>query len=605
MGNGSSNSPAPKAKSKGKPLAGRSSLQHPSANGPALPKQRARQVDEEGTTDIYRVLVDKLKAAGELNEPIIENMSPDWRMGQTMLKDQLIKWTSQDGYMPRLGEVVMFVRTIRKGEIISLDPSTKAFRIANRLTAQWLDQPKWEAGVVTQLPGDEEPADREDIVMESSGKRYNIAYSGFRVEPFPEPGNASKPYTKQHKYISLNQMRPFVYWKECMKGIAETDWHPTINHARAIMASTCLVGRYHFRGKWHDATIFCRGAFVGPELVCPGDLVRLLPSTNEPDTVVTDVLRVSAIKCRLLRLDEASDDDQDEGHPYSVCHHISGAAYTMDPAKSYDSIGKVPIDPENGALPKGLARYGTWYHLTDPTGGKHWEVPLVRVLGRCPEGDVMDDWFDTPPNIAPPNSFKPVNATSLPPPPLSRGLEGTLEARRYSALHDPRIKTDEGRIHFWADTRIEQLDLDSVNDLGVGAKDELRNDKQMTAWRTALRCLDGKKGGLEDYHRVLKEREENKQLRPPDTSKRVVPAMMAPMNDSKEIDEDRGSKRSHSAMESRPPTEVVNLDSDDEDDASSEEDEEQAAASQLVNELAEGGIPDALSVQSSAKKVKV
>lgn len=36
-------------------------------------------------------MIDKLKVARTVDEPIIENMSPDWRAGQELLKNQLDK----------------------------------------------------------------------------------------------------------------------------------------------------------------------------------------------------------------------------------------------------------------------------------------------------------------------------------------------------------------------------------------------------------------------------------------------------------------------------------------------------------------------------------
>lgn len=555
------------------------------------------------------------------------NTLPLYKQPHKVRADCLLRnrWSIQDRYMPRVGEMVLFTRTIKKFETISLDPFKQVLRFANRETGEWHGQPKWEAGVITQLPGDKEPARISDLSQEDE-KLYNIAYSGFRVEPFPEPGNPDKPYSKQHKYIALSQLRPFVFWKECLKGIDEADWHPTINHARAVMASISLIGRFHFKGKWPAATIFCRAAYVGPELICRGDVVRLMPSPNGPQDAVADVLLVTSIKCKFVGLEEASEDDQDGGLPYKVCHHVSGPAFTMDPLKSYDSMGKVPVDPESGMLPKGLSEYGKWYHLTAPDGGFHWELPMVRVLDRCPEASVMKLWFHTPMIPLPgQGGFKAVNmdryALGKPETPdISRGLAGTFEARRYSALHDPRIKVDEGKKYYWADNRIEQLDLDSVNDLGVGAKDELRTFKQADAWRKALSCLDGGKSSQLGYEQLLAERDGNKTRRAASENNNsggrgifasALRAREEAKGDAMNVDgeEERGNKRSHSAIEissagGKPSGETVDLSPDEEDEVSSEDDDD-LAASQLVEELAGGGILDIKSGPTPAKRVKV
>ncbi|KAK3071177.1 hypothetical protein LTR53_009088, partial [Teratosphaeriaceae sp. CCFEE 6253] len=71
------------ATSKARPLAGkpqkasRSAVSHSSKEG-----MRTEQVDEEGTPDALRLLLDKLQAGGtegKVDEPIVESMSPDWR----------------------------------------------------------------------------------------------------------------------------------------------------------------------------------------------------------------------------------------------------------------------------------------------------------------------------------------------------------------------------------------------------------------------------------------------------------------------------------------------------------------------------------------------
>ncbi|KAI7527399.1 hypothetical protein KC343_g20254, partial [Hortaea werneckii] len=54
---------------------------------------------------------------------------------------------------------------------------------------------------------------------------------------------------------------------------------------------------------------------------------------------------------------------------------------------------------------------------------------------------------------------------------------------------------------------IEALDVHVVNDRSVSSHDPNRDAQQMNDWRRALRALDGKKGGLEEYHAARRHRE--------------------------------------------------------------------------------------------------
>ncbi|KAK4541886.1 hypothetical protein LTR36_007250 [Oleoguttula mirabilis] len=485
-----------------------------------LKPPRRNQVDEEGTPDIYRALIDRLRAAGpesKVEQHIVENMSPDWRTGHAMLQDLLKEWQELPSYVPRQGELVMFVRHLGPSEIICWDATAQTDRIVDLTTMSWVGMPKWEAGVVAQMPT--ESITDGDLLDIPEGKQHNVVNSGFRIEPLSAP-----TYTKQHKYISLHGTRPLALWKECLYGHNEKDWHPTIRHALAVTSSCCVIGKYRFTGTWPDATIFAQGLYIGPELVMLGDAVRLHPRAGDEQTV-TDVMVITAIKMRLVNLDEASDDDYDEGHPYNTCIHISGRTYTQDARKSFDGVGKVPIPQDSPLLPRSMQGLGTWYHVCDPKKTKaRIEVPYQRVIGRCYESAALKAWFSAPEGMPPPTSgFQAVNAKpiikindraeSAAAVDISRGLAGILEARKYSQEHDIRIDHAAGRTWYWADTRIEQLDLHEVNSRFVGIKDDKRTRQQVEDWRKAFKALDGKKGGLEEYHAARVEREQAQAVR--------------------------------------------------------------------------------------------
>ena len=588
------------------------------------PLEKRKLVDYEGTPDVYEALIEKLNKAGPeggIDEPIEEKMSPDWRVGNGMSRTLLQEWQKLPPYVPRTGELVLFVRKLGDGIAICWDKSTQTFRRAHFTSKTWLESPTWEAGVVTKMP--EEQVREQDLVSDQ-GKKQAVNYSGFRIQPLSEPGNESKPYIMQHRHVPLRAIRPFALWGECLNGVPEKDWHPTIKHALTVASSFCILGRYRFKGVWPNATVFSRGVYIGSELILVGDTVRLLPRRVEQhDDKVTDVMVVTAIRLRFVNLGfEDGDWAPDPPElPYQTCLHISGRVYTRDPTRSFDGVGKVPTDPRSNILPTGITEYGPWYHYTDPKKPSATvELPYSRIFGRCFGEMAMHAWFETAPNVPssmPPFlSFQAVKSRAMLVTPhecdISRGLQGITEARQYGMQNDKRIKSSEGTSWFWADTRIEQLDLIEVNDRFVGSKHAMRTNTQMAGWRKFLKALDGKKGGLEAYHADRRERrreEEAKMERvaaSSGTSGLVKGSMLAGMEsatdaervedeDAMELDGESEAQQDLSAMDdavtpqkATPRKVVVALDDTDSED----EDEEEQATNQLVGELAKNIRPN-------------
>ena len=129
-------------------------------------------------------------------------------------------------------------------------------------------------------------------------------------------------------------------------------------------------------------------------------------------------------------------------------------------------------------------------------------------MNRVPETVAMAAWYSSPERVISQSSLaQPTSASSAPQ--LSNGLSAILEARNYAYVHDPRIDKQAGKTWFWADTRIEALDLHEVNNKFVGVKDDIRGRKQMDDWRKVLGALDGKSGGMEAYQAVRKKREQD------------------------------------------------------------------------------------------------
>jgi hypothetical protein len=481
-------------------------------SSPSPPPPPRKQVDEDGTPDAIRALLDELKTTdGVIDRKIAESMSPDWRVGNDLLKELLADWSGQYRFVPRVGEIVLFVRDLKPEEGLAWDSTLHSWRKTALNVDDLLDRPQWEAGVVTQMPL--QRVDESDLATAPATKS-NVVNSGFRIEPLSQPGGDDKSLSRQHRYVPLHGIRPMAYWQNCLYNLPEKDWHQTIKYALSATNTFCVLGRDRFKGKrdevtGSEATIFCRGAYIGSELILPGDTVRLLPNPDEQKKdEVTEILVVTAIKLRLINIDEAGNDDWDQGHPYTVCLHISGRAFTLDRKRSFDGVGKLPIPPDSKLLPPGLAGYGQWYHVTDPHRSKdRLEVPYTRIFSRVAESAAYESWFQTP-DSGVQNIREPAKTADI-----KRGAYAMWLAREYAYHHDPRIDKEAGKSWYWADTRTEALDLHEVNNRFVGPKDTTRTSEQMKAWRKALAALDGSKAGLADYHaeRLKREKESAKE----------------------------------------------------------------------------------------------
>lgn len=461
---------------------------------------RQKQIDDEGSEDIYRKLLDKLKEAGPdgINQNFIDQASPDWRAGHELIEGLLTSAQKSPRFEPRLGELVLFDRTASSSEGTAWDSTSQTPRKYDFKTREWLNFPQWEAGVVTQIPV--EPLSSEDLTHMSHTKKQGVTYSGYRVEALTPLSTKEKPIASQHKYAPLHAIRPFAFWKDCIKDPSQA--HPTIAYATKVTNSFCVIGKQRIEGQWPAATLFAQGVYIGSELVLVGDAVRLLPCEGQQQ--ITDIMIISSIRLRFVNLEEANDDDYDDDHPYHTCLHISGKAFSLDPKKSFQ--GGPPVSPGTGALPKDLEKYGQWFSILDPSKPKtRLEVPYSHVIGRCFEGIAMEAWWapQTPGHKPVTGKAKPID--------LNQGFDTIREARIISTQTDPRIDKANGKSWFWAESRIEQLDLHEVNDRFVGVRDEERDRAQMHTWRQALRILDGKRSNFDASFEALKGRQEQEQ----------------------------------------------------------------------------------------------
>lgn len=468
-----------------------------SDNRPPTPDHE--KVDEEGTPDVYRMLIDKLREKGALDEPIVEELSFDWRIDRADVPKSLDRLRDSPRFLPRVGEIVLYVRESKASEYVAFDTERKTFGIWDRTAQAFHGLPAWEAGLVTEVP--QETIQLSDLVMEDD-KQHQINYSGFRIEPLPKAGSDDKSWSKRSVYKPLHLIRPFIFYKDHLKGLRPVDWHPTMGHALSVMSSVCLVEKYHFKGVWPTATVFNKGIYLGAELLVVGDIVRLMPSQESDPTHVTNVMQITSIKMKLINLNASSNpdfdplDEEDERmhRDYSTCVHICGVAYTIDPTRAW-GMGKLPISVSSGVLPQSIQGFVNWYPLHDPE--RRWEIPFMQVLGRCYEDEAMRLWFSrkSPSTTLPPvSTFATVNRptsqdadAASTESELGKGLRAIEQARLYSVKHDDRIGKTDGKKWFWADTRIEQLDLHEYKGYAVNKKAEpdAKSWRNIKAWKRA------------------------------------------------------------------------------------------------------------------------
>ncbi|KAK3063964.1 hypothetical protein LTR53_018688, partial [Teratosphaeriaceae sp. CCFEE 6253] len=183
-------------------------------------------------------------------------MSPDWRAGHMMLMKTFQDWSKLRAYVPRVGELVLFVRQLGSHQSLGWDDTAQTWRVIDLSTRSWVDKPQWEAGVLTQMPT--ESVTDADLDGVPANKQHGVVDAGFRVEPLPQPNSVNKSLTRQHRYVPLHAVRPLALWKDCLAGVSEADWHPTVRHALTIASTFCVLGKYHFKGTWPEATVFAQ-----------------------------------------------------------------------------------------------------------------------------------------------------------------------------------------------------------------------------------------------------------------------------------------------------------------------------------------------------------
>lgn len=322
--------------------------------------------------------------------------------------------------------------------------------------------PQLEAGVIGQVPQSSKPFEIDEI-MRPIENQTNITYSGFRVEPLPEPGQGDKSRTTRHKYVPLHLLRPFHLWFETLKGIQNQ--HETIRNAINVASTLALVGKYRFKSdRQKGVTVFCKGAYVGSDYIACGDTVRILSEHQQPPAM--GFLQVKAIQLRLTHL-QTIDDRSGQEKPFESSVVFRGKAFTTDRAKAINT--DQPVEAQD--LPKVLNTYDqdSFYWLHDPN--MQYQVAFNRTGGRVPEANAMRLWiprFDEA-------------AGSL----LEVGVKHLVQARGQSVSFNEHRRSSPDEQWYWADTRLEALDVRSLNGVDAAPYDSLRDDRLEASQKAA------------------------------------------------------------------------------------------------------------------------
>lgn len=431
--------------------------------------RRQRVYDEEKTLDIFKTLVAKLRKA-DIDKAIKEKKSADWHAANEHLETYLMRVAMQHSFVPRIGELVLWAPDIH-GQI-RYNPKTTTFQVYSQKSKSFISDVPWRAGVVSQVPEDTVYL-RQAFFDNTENASLNT--SGFRVETLPDTNGTDKNYTHQYRYVSLSHIRPLNFWQIFLMNIDPEKFHPSIDYAMTVMASVSVLGKHRFKGSWPNASISCKGIYLGTELLLTGDTICLVPQKAlEPDCIdpppVTDIMVLSDVE---VYLENCNDDPESNLLCEKTSVRLVGKTYTTDserawrPRRGDKAQFPEPLTDEeatNAFESVGMRENGPWYRLESRHAVTRISPNLA--LGRFYELDYMKYMF---------------GGKSM-----SYSLSGILAGREYGRKTDQRIP--EGKEWFFGDTRIETLAVATVNGIEVGKYDSARDLSMLQA---SLKIVDG------------------------------------------------------------------------------------------------------------------
>ena len=480
-------------------------------------------LDSEGTEDVYKDQLKRLEANKDstkgIEDDVREPNSIDWRAehswttpdvhdwaGTDLVQQTLTSIEHQHAFVPRVGELVLFCPNFLDQHYLMLDEATQEYKFYSFQQKCYHGFPSWRAGVIAEIPsatGADGPVDFPDI-QDLPQKHNSLNTGGFRVETFPDPNNAAdKTASKQCRYLTLRNIRPFSHWHMLLRGIPRTKWHASIEHALTCMTSISLLEKFYFKGDWDlgksfgYASLRCKGIFIGAELITLGDTVRIA-SQRKGKKRCTDALVVESIRLHLIGVKSEHVQPNSPLLSSDTSITLVGKAYTLDKSRHYrlqgthrdtsqniDLEAVPPEDVKTVFRPVGSAMYGEWYPLH--AAKQRYEISYDQILGRMYEAAAVQLWTGMLQRKPTGGHSREVSPT------LDYDSKGIEEGRLYSTQSDERLDAaPESSIRwFWADTRAEALDLQTLNGVEVGKYDKVRDRSTLELWRTHLKILNG------------------------------------------------------------------------------------------------------------------
>ncbi|CAI7622061.1 unnamed protein product [Penicillium glandicola] len=440
-----------------------------------------RPTDAEGP-DYWRILVMKLKDKKKLDEDIEQRFNIDWVLTHEWLSDYFMKLVLDPAYVPRRGELVLWVWQGLEDGCLMRNPETGLIEIFGN-DNKWHGVPNWRAGVVTQTPEDE---GHMVNIIETPDSPRGLSYSGFRVETLPDPLGNDKSYSVQYAYVPLRNIKPFNTWQLYLNGQERDDMHPSIENAMTVMSSWSVVHKFHIVGEWPNARIHCKGIFIGAELLAVHDTVRLRPHGFHHDQLkagtVSEVTEVMVIEKIALCLTGCVDDDKEQLAEHFTAL-ISGKIFTTNPSRITEegpfkatnpvpstteaATGPIPLTTEEATATfrqVGMSDYGPWYRMAN---GRTCNISPHFIIGRCYEPLAAELMFGT-------------HA-------LGYDVSGVMEGRAYSSQVDARMAGDN--TWFWGDCRVETLGLTEINGVECGLTAAQRETPRK--WQAIIKMSHG------------------------------------------------------------------------------------------------------------------
>ncbi|KAI4137814.1 MAG: hypothetical protein L6R39_007084, partial [Caloplaca ligustica] len=317
---------------------------------PPLPRpMQSGPVDEEGTPDVIRSLFTLLKSEGRLKRKIEERASLDWRAEKPLVDTFAFSIPNQPAFLPRHGEIVLYLRPLQPYQMLLQDPKSHHFHIFN-IATHTTEPPQWLAGIITQVPST--PQTLASINPSSTSTLSTSPSDSYRISPLPSPTSKQKHLSKQQTYTSLNLIRPFFLHAHILAGIPHSISHESIINALTLSTNLSLVDRHTFSGIWPDARIHSRGIFIGTEVFWIGDTVILLPSASpnplrdtasapaSASSYPTEILRITDIVTTYHNLDPSAADPTSSKR---ITITLRGKCYTNDLT---NSISGLPVPRE-------------------------------------------------------------------------------------------------------------------------------------------------------------------------------------------------------------------------------------------------------------------